>query len=171
MARPADTDYPPFPKRYVDLVQENDVYLALENQERELPLFLDGIHSSKAGYAYAPGKWTIAQALQHVMDSERIFAYRALSFARGERQPLPGFEQDDYAALAPAAGRSLVDITEEMLVLRKSTICLFKSFDPDVLQRSGTANGNSFTVLSLGYMIVGHMQHHMNVISGQYLIG
>jgi hypothetical protein len=169
MARPADTDYPTYPKRYVDLVQENDIILALENQERALPLFLDGIHSSKAGYAYAPDKWTVAQALQHVMDSERIFAYRALSFARGEQQPLPGFEQDDYAALAPAGHRSMVDITEELLILRKSTLCLFKSFPGDILQRSGFANGKSYTVLSMGFIIVGHMQHHMDVIKDKYL--
>jgi hypothetical protein len=169
MARPADTDFPLFPKQYVDLVQENDIILALENQERNLPLFLDSIHSSKAGYAYAPGKWTVAQALQHVMDSERIFAYRSLSFARGEQQSLPGFEQDDYAMLAPAGHRSLVEITEELLILRKSTICLFKSYAGDVLQRSGIANGKSYTVLSMGYIIVGHMQHHMNVLQERYL--
>ena len=170
MARPLDTDYPAYPKRYVDLVHESDIILALENQERDLPAFLDGIHSSKAHYAYAPGKWTVVQALQHIIDSERIFVYRALCMARGEQQPLPGFEQDDYAGQAPATHRNLVELTQELMTLRRSTIHLFKSFTPDVYQRRGIANGNnSYTVLSIGYIIVGHVQHHLNILTEQYL--
>ena len=169
MARPTPSESNSFFDRYIQLVPENDLILALENQERDLPNFLDGIHSSKAGYAYAPGKWTVLQLLQHVIDAERIFGYRALCFARGESHPLPGFDENSYAALAPADHRTLVDISEEMISLRKNTLLLFKSIPEDHWLRPGVASGNHMTVLSLGYVIVGHMQHHINILQEKYL--
>jgi hypothetical protein len=169
MARPAPSDSNPFFNRYIDLVPENDIILALENQERSLSHFLDNIPSSKAGYAYAPGKWTVTQVLQHVMDAERIFAYRALCFARGESQHLPGFDENSYANEAPASHRTMLDITEEIFTLRKSTRWLFKGFPEDCLQRPGIASGLPMTVLSLGYVIVGHLQHHINILQERYL--
>jgi hypothetical protein len=168
MGRPVLPEPAPHYKAYIDAVPENDVFLALDNQRRELVRFLEDIHSSKLHYAYAPGKWTVSQVLQHLIDSERVFAYRALRIARADQTPLPGFEQDDFAANAPVDHRNLVDLSEELLAVRASSTHLLKSFTEDCWSRVGTANGRPIDVLTIAFIIPGHVQHHINILRERY---
>lgn len=168
MNRPSPDIIPAFYRGYLELVPENDIFLAFGNQREELGPFLDRIHSSDAAYAYAPGKWTVAQVLQHVIDAERIFAYRALRIARGDKTPLAGFEENNYAAMATASHRTLLELTEEMLAVRKSNTLLLQSFTDDCWSRTGTSNNHPVDVLSLCYLMVGHMRHHIKVLTERY---
>jgi hypothetical protein len=119
--------------------------------------------------AYFPGKWTLNELIQHIIDTERIMSYRALSFARGESQSLPGYDENAYAALSDANERSIPSLYKEWLALRKSTIDLFESFSSNALMKSGIANGNILSVGALGFIIVGHERHHLDVIQQFYL--
>lgn len=120
-------------------------------------------------YRYAPEKWSIKELICHMMDAERIFAYRALRFARNDATPLSGFEETDYAPQANAHARTLQQLAEEMIRLRVSTIDLFSSFTPEMLQRKGRANNNVISVVNLGYVIAGHETHHRVVMTERYL--
>lgn len=120
-------------------------------------------------YRYAPEKWSIKELICHMMDAERIFAYRALRFARNDATPLSGFEEADYAPQANAHARTLQQLAEEMTRLRVSTIDLFASFTPEMLQRKGQANNNVISVVNLGYVIAGHETHHRVVLTERYL--
>ena len=120
-------------------------------------------------YRYAPEKWSIKELICHMMDAERIFAYRALRFARNDATPLSGFEETDYAPQANAHARTLQQLAEEMTRLRVSTIDLFASFTPEMLQRKGQANNNVISVVNLGYVIAGHETHHRVVLTERYL--
>ena len=128
------------------------------------------IPEEKGEYRYASGKWTIKELICHMMDAERIFAYRALRFARNDNTPLEGFEENDYAPEANAQGRTIQQLADEMECLRKSTIDLFMSFTPLMLSRKGTANKTEISVLNLGYIIPGHETHHRLVIQERYLL-
>jgi uncharacterized damage-inducible protein DinB len=120
---------------------------------------------------YAPGKWTIKEILVHVVDDERIYAYRALRFARGDLTPLPGFEQDEFAAASDANERPVPDILAEHAAVRDATIALFRGLPEAALLRSGVADGKRFTVRALGYHMAGHEAHHMAVVKERYLGG
>lgn len=120
-------------------------------------------------YRYAPEKWSIKELVCHMMDAERIFAYRALRFARNDATPLSGFEETDYAPQANAHARTLQQLAEEMTRLRVSTIDLFASFTPEMLQRKGQANNSVISVVNLGYVIAGHETHHRVVLTERYL--
>ncbi len=117
---------------------------------------------------YAPGKWTVKDILQHIIDTERIFTYRALRFARKDSTPLPGFEEDSFAAAAQATNRSLPDLLAELRTLRLASICLFSSFTPDMLAQQGATFMGSISVLAIGFTMVGHQQHHLNVLAERY---
>ena len=120
-------------------------------------------------YRYAEGKWTIKEVLVHIIDDERIYAYRALRFARNDKTELPGFDQDPYAFYSNANVRSIESIIEEYEAVRMSTITLFNGFSDDVMLRSGVANNNEVTVRALGYHIAGHELHHLNILKNRYL--
>lgn len=117
---------------------------------------------------YFPGKWTANEVLQHIIDTERIMSYRALCIARGEEQPLPGYNENVYAAASLADRRSMESLISELTLLRKLTITLFESFDEAMLLQSGVANDNEIDVLALGFIIVGHERHHMDVLESYY---
>lgn len=117
---------------------------------------------------YAPGKWNVKQTLVHIIDAERVFAYRALRFGRGDQEPLVGFEQDDYVANAVVDHRSIQNIFEEFQAVRQSSIELFQSFDDEVLQLKGIASGKAVSVLALGFMACGHLVHHQNIFNERY---
>jgi uncharacterized damage-inducible protein DinB len=154
--------------KYINLVAEDTIPEAFAKQQPLLEAFLQNIPPEKAGYAYAEGKWTIQQALQHITDCERIFAYRALRFARKDKTPVPGFEENDYAAAAQVSHRSLQDQANELLAVRRATLELFKSFVPEDLEQTGAANTYEVSVSSLGFIIAGHVYHHINVIEERY---
>jgi uncharacterized damage-inducible protein DinB len=169
MTRPDLAHVPPFYQGYVNHVQEYDLMEALKHSIQKAEIIIKGIPESKGEYRYAEGKWSIKELLCHVIDAERIFAYRALRFARQDKTLLSGFEENDYAPRANAQGRSLAQILNEMKNLRTSTFDLFTSFTDDMLKQTGKANNTETSVLNLGYIIAGHMMHHLHILQSRYL--
>lgn len=160
---------PPFYKNYVKQIEETDVIQALRLSGFRTQVMIHGIPESMADYRYAEGKWSIRELLCHMMDAERIFAYRALRFARNDKTQLPGWEENDYAPQANASARSLKRLAEEMTHLRASTVDLFESFTEEMLKRKGIANNNEMSVLILGFVTAGHEAHHRKILAERYL--
>jgi hypothetical protein len=160
---------PPFYKNYVKQIEEPDVLQALRISGHRMLELVHSIPADKIDHAYAPGKWTIRELLCHIIDAERIFGYRALRFARNDKTPLAGFEENDYAPQANASGRSIQKIAAEMAHLRNATIDLFESFTPEMLNRKGSANGKELSVIALGFIISGHETHHRKILVERYL--
>lgn len=169
MPKPSPASYPGYFQRYIDQVAEEDLQTAFLNQSTLIRSFFQGITEEKSNYAYAEGKWTIKEVLQHITDTERIFSYRALAFARGEKANLPGFEENDYAANSNANTQPWQQLIEELVVVRRSTELLFKSFTEDMLLRDGTANNNRISVAGIGFILAGHFNHHKKIIEERYL--
>ncbi|MEO8150625.1 MAG: DinB family protein [Bacteroidia bacterium] len=169
ISKPHATDYPSYYGTYINKVTGDDLITALVINFSETEKLIKTITEENLNYRYAEGKWTIKEILVHLMDAERIFAYRALRFARQDKTDLPGFEENDYAPASKASSRNIDSIMQEFAALRKSTIELYKSFDEEQLNQSGTANNNRITVRSLGYSTAGHELHHIQVIRERYL--
>jgi hypothetical protein len=167
--RPRIGDYNPYYDRYISLIGEGDILEVLEDQAKTTEKFLNTFTEEQGNYTYADGKWSVKEVLGHVIDTERIMAYRALAFARNEVQSLPGFEQDDYVAESNFNIRSLVDIINEFRTVRESNIILFKSFDEEIFNRRGTASESEVTVLALIYIIAGHEKHHIKFLREKYM--
>ena len=163
-------EYNAYYRNYIELLQP-DINLtgALETGLVKSLSFYSAIPKQKWNYAYASGKWTILEILQHVMDTERIFAYRALCIGRGDQTPLPGFEQDDYVLPSNANARDLANMLEEYEAIRKATLSLFKSLSDEALLTKGMASGSGLSARAAGFIICGHDQHHANVIQERYL--
>lgn len=168
MKRPQADEYPVFYKKYIDTVSDN-VVAELEHQANSFLSFLKGITSDKATYAYAEGKWTIKELVGHVIDTERIMAYRLLTIGRNDKTALPGFEENDYVKNAHFADRTLESLAEEFAALRKVNMYLVKSFNEEEVNRRGTANGSPISVLALIYILAGHLNHHRKIIEERYL--
>jgi hypothetical protein len=166
--RPGTGDNNPYYDRYISLIGEDDIIEVLEEQRITSEKFLKSFTEKQGNYSYADGKWTVKEVLGHVIDTEKIMAYRALAFARGEKQSLPGFEQDEYVAESNFNTRSLADMINEFLTVRESNIILFKSFNEEILNRRGTASESEVTVLALIYIIAGHEKHHMKILRKKY---
>jgi uncharacterized damage-inducible protein DinB len=147
----------------VNLIEELEI--SLHNFIR----FVQNIPMDKFDYRYAEGKWTIKDIIQHIMDCERIFAYRALRFSRNDQTPLPSFEEDDYANSTDSNGRSIQDLLTELSALRHSNLLFYKSLTEEQLKRTGTASNNQISVRALGFVIIGHQKHHQNVFQERYL--
>jgi hypothetical protein len=160
---------PDFYKKYVLHVQESNILDALKSSSTITVGLVLSIPEEMGEYRYAPDKWSIKELICHMMDAERIFAYRALRFARNDATPLNGFEENDYAPQANAHSRTLQHLAEEMARLRATTIDLFAGFTPEMLQRKGSANTNIISVGNLGYVIAGHETHHRVVLTERYL--
>lgn len=168
--RPDPSEHVPYFSRYIDLVPETDILGAIERQTMETQRLLSKIDESRAGYRYAPDKWSIRQVVGHIEDSERVFAYRALSIARGEQQPLPGFDEKAWMLTAPFDSSTLRQRTESFGFVRRSTIELFRSLDDEAWERSGVANNNPISVRALAYIVAGHERHHLGVLRERYAI-
>jgi uncharacterized damage-inducible protein DinB len=160
---------PPFYKNYVKQLEQTDLPTALRISGFRTMELVHSIPEKKSDYRYAEGKWSIRELLCHMQDAERIFAYRALRFARNDKTPLPGWEENDYAPQANAVGRDLKKIADEMQHLRSSTIDLFESFTEEMLIRKGIANNNEVSVMAIGFIIAGHETHHRNILRERYL--
>jgi hypothetical protein len=169
MPRPNLTRVPEFYHNYINRVPENDLMTAFKNQSPVVTDFFQNLPADKIDHAYAEGKWTIKEMLQHIIDAERIFCYRALRFARKDSTPLPGFDENLFAENAKADKRSWNDLLEEFKVVRKATEWLYDSFDEEQLDASGISNKSSNYVLAFGYISVGHALHHVNIIKERYL--
>lgn len=159
---------PPFFDRYINLIEDIDIF---EGFEKYAP---DAVYQDASRLAaledrvYAEGKWTVKDILQHVTDNERIMAYRALRFSRNDKTPLPGYDEAVLADNTIASRRTITDLLQEFSELRKSTITLFRNMDSTMLTRVGNANQTQITPLALGFVILGHPVHHMNVIRDRY---
>lgn len=155
--------------KYVELVEQTNLQDALQQHVQDFDSFLSTIPDDKWNYQYAEGKWTIKELVQHVIDTERIFNYRALCIARKDDKPLPGFDEKQYAANAKADKRTKTDLIAELKTVQQATLTLFKSFDEEQLQTSGIVNGNPVYVAGIGYIIAGHTLHHKKVLQEKYL--
>jgi hypothetical protein len=167
--KPEPSEYAPYYARYVALVEGNDVLGALGRQIEDTLATLRGIPPDVSLARYAPGKWSLREVVGHVIDAERIFAYRALRFARDDRTELPGFEQDDYAPAAQSDKRSWEDLLAELELVRRGNILMFRGLPHEAWLRKGVASGNEMSVRALAYNIAGHELHHMKVIREKYL--
>ncbi len=168
MPRPKSGDYSPHYDTYVQLIHDDNVLKILEEQLSSSLKFFKSVPAAKENYSYAEGKWSVKEVLGHIIDTERVFAYRALCFARGEEQPLPGFEQDDYMLAANFSKRKFSDLIEEFQKVREANILMFKGFDETAIDRRGIASGNPITVNALMFIIAGHEKHHVNILKSKY---
>ena len=168
MKRPQAEEFPLFYKGYVDTVSEN-VLTELEQQMESFSALLRSIPSEKASFAYAEGKWTIKELAGHVIDTERIMAYRALRIARNDTTPLPGFDENDYVANAHFADRSLESLADEFAALRKANMNLIRSLNAIEIDRSGISNEKPISVRALIFIMAGHVNHHVAILKQRYL--
>jgi len=165
--RPDKSEYDPYFERYVDKVGDDGSEVVLRSSEF-FNLF-SGLSESQWNYSYAPGKWTLKEVLVHVMDTERIFAYRALRISRNDVTPLAGFEQDGYVENSKAAERTSESLLSEYKSVRAATLSLLESLDDEAVSRKGIASGAPISVRALAYMIAGHELHHKNIVLDKYL--
>lgn len=168
-AKPEASEHAPFYQRYIDALAADTLMQALLDSLSSFKDLAGRIPVDLGDHRYAPGKWTVKDVLQHMIDTERVMAYRALRFARHDSTPVPGFEEDDYARSANATSRSLSDLFMEMEIVRGSSILLFQGLSDEALLGSGTANGQPCSARAAGWIIAGHMQHHVNIINERYL--
>ncbi len=160
---------PKFFDRYIAQVEDENIMQSLQASLEDLQSQEIKDLEKIENKAYAEGKWTIKQLFQHLIDVERIFAYRALRFARNDKKNLQSFDEDTYAMNADVRNKSFNDLLEEFILIKKTTIYLFKSFDKTVLLRTGTANDVEISVLAIGFASVGHQKHHLRIIKERYL--
>lgn len=166
---PATNEYPAFFRDYIEAAKTDDLLAGLEASGAYLILFAKSLKEEQLLHRYQPGKWSIKDMLVHLVDTERIMSYRALRFARQDKTELSGFEENDYASSSKADGRSLESILTEYAAVRTATVELFKNFDEEALSQQGVASGKSVSVRALGFVILGHEMHHLNIIKERYL--
>jgi len=168
--KPAEGEYAPYTITYIGLLPDDGLVLEhLRENLRSTTDFILSLPEDKLTYRYAQGKWTIKEILVHIIDDERIYAYRALRFARNDKTELAGFEQDDYAIYSGANARNIKDILVEFATVRNSTIAFFNGLENEALTRSGVADGNIMSVRAAAYHIAGHELRHLNIIRERYL--
>ncbi|MDQ3191088.1 MAG: DinB family protein [Bacteroidota bacterium] len=154
---------------YFNLLKEEDLNLCLEKSLNEITeLNIEQLLKLR-DKIYAPKKWTIKDILQHLIDTERIMSYRALRFARKDKNEIEGFDEDSFAENTTAKNRTVNDLLEEYILVRKSSVFLFKNFSDQMLKTTGKANGKEISVLALGFIICGHQKHHFNIIEQRYI--
>jgi len=167
--RPEETEFAKWYAAYVALAKGNDFVAALRHADERFHHVLSNLTQQQAEKAYAPGKWTVLDLMQHLIDSEWVFTYRALRFARYDTTDLPGYDHDNYVLKAGANSRSLEELTADMKLLRLNTIALFESFSDAALLNQGTANVNLVSVRALAWITAGHQLHHLSIIEERYL--
>ena len=168
---PEISEYAPYFQRYITKVPQGNIIDILVQQIEDTLQLLQSIPEEKAGYRYAADKWSIKEVVGHVIDTERIFAYRLLCFSREDKTPLPSFEQDAYVEHAHFDQRTFNDLNEEFRLVRLSNIALLRSFDGKIEKRRGTASGFEFTVRAIAYIMAGHELHHRAILKERYLAG
>lgn len=167
--RPESTEYASFYASYVDKVEQEDMLQAMIVGFSACLELCSTLSEEQATYRYAPGKWSIKEVIGHLIDSERVFSFRAMSIARGEKGSLPGFDENSYVEEAYFDKRTFGSLIEEYTLLRKANIVLFSSWDSKIQKRIGTANQIGLSVRALVAIIAGHEQHHLQVIRERYL--
>ncbi len=169
LRHPDPTEYDPFYETYVGKVPDGDVVTSMGRELEALVSLLGNLPAERETYRYAPDKWSIREIVGHLIDSERLFGYRALSFARGDAGPLPGMEADDWARASNANERPLGELMDELRHVRLGHVAMFGGFDETMAMRTGIASGCSVSVGALAYIIVGHEMHHRGVLRERYL--
>jgi hypothetical protein len=168
--KPGANEYGPHDEQYVGLVPgDGELLKHLEDNLEAAKKFFRSVPEPKLVWRYAEGKWTVKEILGHIIDTERVYAYRALRFSRNDATELPGFEQDDYVKVSRSNERSIDDMLDELTAVRASSIALLKSLDDDAFMRSGVASGRRLSVRGAAYIMAGHQLHHMNIIKERYL--
>jgi len=168
MKKSAINPMPAFFDRYINIIEEIDIIDAFDKYSPE-KIYADTAKLVALGdQVYTPGKWTVKDIIQHVIDNERIMAYRALRFSRNDQTALPGYDEELLAQNTNAGNRTFQDLMEEFSILRSSTIALFKGMNDEMILRSGVANTSTISALALGFVILGHPVHHMNIIEERY---
>lgn len=162
---------PPYYQQYLKYVQDKNILELLSEDLISSEEYFESIPESKFDHAYATGKWTVKQVLQHLIDTERIFAYRALRFTRNDPEELSGFEQDNYIAEKNLSGILFENLLKEWILVRKSTIIFFENLAVGEQDRTGRVDGQEFTPEGIGYIIVGHTRHHISILKEKYQIG
>jgi uncharacterized damage-inducible protein DinB len=169
--RPDPSEYVPYFERYIALVPPGDVLMILREQH-DLHLHeLEALSDAQANHRYASGKWSIKEVVGHLADTERIFTYRATCFARGETQPLPGYDDVAYVSGGRFAARSLESLLGEFRAVRGATLALFGNLDAAALASRGVANDREYTVRAIAYIVAGHEAHHWRLFRDRYLPG
>ncbi|MEW6654583.1 MAG: DinB family protein [Bacteroidota bacterium] len=167
--KPNVSEYAPYYGKYISLVPDGNILEILAGQNEFINNFFSGIEEEKSAYKYAEGKWSIREVLGHIIDTERIFAYRALRISRNDKTALPGFEQDDYVPYSNHDNTLLKNLTEEFVLVRKGNLKLLETFTDEMWIRTGTASGNTISVKAAVYVLAGHPIHHINVLKEKYL--
>jgi hypothetical protein len=167
--RPASDEYAEWYAKYVARVADGDVVRTLERQVDDTIALLRSLPEHRAGHRYASGKWSIRELVGHLCDSERVFTYRAMRFARGDETPLAGFDEKTYVANARFDDRTLASLVLELQAVRRGTAAFFEHLEPEAWNRRGLANANPVTVRALAWIIAGHELHHVTVLRERYL--
>lgn len=167
--KPDESEFLPYYGKYIGLVAAGDVLSTLATQMNETQALLHSLPAAVSTYRYAPGKWSVSEVIGHLIDSERIFAGRALRFARNDATPVPGFEQDDYVRNATFDAYPVAELASELEYVRRATISLFKHLDEAAWTRRGVANNAEISVRALAYIIAGHELHHREILRTRYL--
>lgn len=164
-------EYAAYFEHYMQLVavKNRSIIENLQHSQQEFDSVMRNLLEEKHSFSYAAGKWTLKELIQHIIDTERIFCYRALCFARNNKTALPGFDQDIFVDYGNANQLNYFDLLDEMATLRKSSIQLFQSFSEEALLRIGVASENEMSVRALGYLFSGHQMHHLNIVKERYL--
>ncbi len=169
LGRPGSDEYAPFYAGYVAGVPDGELLMLLRDQLAETEALLREFTGARADHRYAPDKWSVKEVVSHMVDAERIFAYRALRFARADRTPLPGFDENDYVRGSNASSRALPEIAGELRSVRMASITLFAGLSEEALLRRGPANGKEVSVRALAWIIAGHERHHARILRERYL--
>jgi hypothetical protein len=167
--RPEAAEHNPYYARYLALVPDGDLLKTLAREGASTLALLRGVRPEREVHRYAPGKWSVREVVGHAIDAERVFGYRALAFARGDANPLPGFEEQEWAQVSNAHERPLAELCDEWERVRSSTVGLLRGLDSEALDRTGTASGWTVSVRALGWLIAGHAAHHRAVLEERYL--
>jgi hypothetical protein len=168
MNRPEANEYADYYANYIAKVPGSDVLSVLESQRLQMLQLFAGRSERDGSFRYAPGKWSVKEVLGHITDTERIFTYRALRFARGDQTPLPGFEQDDFVKNGAFGQRTLASLAEEFGLVRSASVALFRSFPEEAWSRRGVASQKEVTVRALAFMSAGHQMHHRIILEERY---
>ena len=168
--RPQPSEYAPYYAAYIDLIEDGDILKILADQMEETLTLVRAVPPELEKYSYGTGKWSVREVIGHLIDTERVFGYRAFTFARGDAGPLPGMDQDRYANVSNAGSRSLENLADELQAVRASTLAFFRGLPDEAWERSGIASDYSFTVRSFPYLIAGHELHHHTGLVENYLV-
>ncbi len=166
---PVQGKFPSYYENYLKHIdRDRHILDILSDQKDEVLSLLSGLTPEQQAYSYAPGKWTVKEVIGHCVDTERVFSYRALCFARGEKQPLPGYDENEFTAAGGFNRRPLESILAEFKNLRDSNLILFNSFSEEDVVRGGMASGHNNTVNAIIYVLAGHLQHHVSILKERY---